>query len=521
MKRIISVIFAAIIITSVANTQNLTSFGFDKEVVLADRNEYVRFIGADSDGFYAIRINEKDELFLDFFNANSMSRENTNQLILPMIGGIKADYVAMYYLDSKLILFTEVVNNTIKEKTLYIQHITKQGQVMGEPTAIGKLTNQNISVDFNVELMPNKQNVFVSYHRPFQTYNEEPFFFKVYDPDMKELYNNTVKLPMVGEAFEIEQTKIANSGNVYMMARVSPDPRQLKRMKTIIYDFKLLIFKASEGVVDAVDIKGKKMILVDAIIGIDENEKVDIYGFLVRKGKEEYEGIFHQKYDPKTKTFATGDAKKSDYTFSKTEAPEFRAERLVKNYDEMYNYKLLDIVYLSNGGSAVIAEHQNYWVDSIIVPGSKEIIYTDKYRFNDVLVAYCSPENNMDWMTRIPKSQYSYNDQGKYSSVAAYAVGEKIFLFYNDNAKNIKLLQQSNLVGAEYKEIIAPDRKGVAVAVSIFSDGKVHGEAMFNKKNKKYRIMPEFFKEYNGRHYLYTQTGTTTKKVKFAMFTGR
>jgi hypothetical protein len=127
----------------------------------------------------------------------------------------------------------------------------------------------------------------------------------------------------------------------------------------------------------------------------------------------------------------------------------------------------------------------------------------------------------MEWMTRIPKSQYSYNDLGKYSSVASFAVGEKIFLFYNDNAKNLKLLEQSNLTGVEYKELVAPDRKGVAVAVSIFSDGKVHGTAMFNKKNKKYRIVPEFFKEFNGRHYLYTQTGTTTKKVKFAMFTGR
>jgi hypothetical protein len=383
---------------------------------------------------------------------------------------------------------------------------------------IGKLTNQNISVDFTVELTPNQQNVFVYYFRPFQTYNEEPFFFKVYDPDLNEVYNNTVKLPMVGEAFAVEQTIIANSGNVYMLARVSPDPRQLKRMKTIIYDYKLLMFNAADGVVSAIEVKGKKLVLVDAIIGLDENENVDIFGFMVRKGKTEYEGIFHQKYNPKTKTFVTGDAKKADYVFSKTETPEFRAERLTKFYEDMYNYKLLDVLYMSNGASVLIAEHQNYWMDSIVVPGSKDIIYNDYYRFNDVLVAYCSPENNMEWMTRIPKSQYSYNDLGKYSSVAAFAVGEKVFLFYNDNAKNIKLLEQAVLTGEEYKEIVAPDRKGVAVAVSIFSDGKVHGTAMFNKKNKKYRIVPEFFKEFNERQYLYTQSGD---KVKFAVFTGR
>ncbi len=518
MKRIISVLFAILILAGVSNSQVSTIFGYDKEIVLPTMNDYVRFIGADSDGFYVLRINEKDELYLDFFNNGSMSRESSNQLILPIVGGIKADFVSMYYLDSKLILFTQVINNTVKEKTLYIQHINRGGQILGEPTAIGKLTNQNVSVNFNVELMANQQNIFVYYNRPFQTYNEEPFFFKVYDPDMREIYNNTVKLPLVGQAFSIDQIKIANSGNVFMLARVSPDPRQLKRMKNIIYDYKLLIFNVKEGSVSSVEIKGKKYILVDAIMGVDDEENVDIFGFMVRKGKTEYEGIFHQKYSTVLNSFVGGDSKKADYIFSKTEIPEFRALRLTKFYDEMYNYKLLNVLYLANGGAALIAEHQNYWVDSIIVPGSKEILYNDYFKYNDVLVAYCSPDNNMEWMTRIPKSQYSYNDHAAYSSIAAYAIGEKIFIFYNDNAKNLKLLQESNLNGDLYKEISSPSRKGTSVAISIFSDGKMHGDLLFSKKNKKFRIMPEFFKEFNGRHYIYTQNGT---KVKFAIFAGR
>jgi hypothetical protein len=432
-------------------------------------NDYVRIIGSDSYGFYALRINEKDELYLEFFNGTSMNKESTNQLILPMIDGLKAEYVEMFYLDGKLVLLSQVINNTIKEKSLYIQQLNKSGQVIGEPTIIGKLTNQNISVEFTVELTPNQQNIFVRYNRPFQTYNEEPFFFKVYNSDLKEIYNNTIKLPLVGEAFAIDQVEIANSGNIYMLARVSPDARQLKRMKTITYEYKLLVFDATAATVTPYDIKGKKFVLMDIIFGVDGDENVDIYGFMVRKGKENYEGIFHQKLNTKTKQFVAGDAKKADYVFSKTELPEFRADRLVKIYDQMYNYKLLDVLYLANGGSVVISEHQNTWMDSIIVPGSKEVIYNDYYRFNDVLVAYCSPENTMDWMTRIPKSQYSYNDLGRYSSVAYSAVGEKVFLFYNDNAKNIKLLEAQNMNGAEYSEIVAPERKGVAVAVSIFS----------------------------------------------------
>jgi hypothetical protein len=184
----------------------------------------------------------------------------------------------------------------------------------------------------------------------------------------------------------------------------------------------------------------------------------------------------------------------------------------------MYNYKLLNVFYLSNGGSVMIAEHRNYWVDSIIVPGSKEVIYNDYFRFNDVLVAYCSPENNMEWMTRIPKAQYSYNDLGKYSSIAAFPVGEKVYLFYNEHPKNIELLQQQNLTGDLYKEIVAPGRKGTAVAVSIFSDGKVSAAPLFSGKNKNFKIIPELIKEFNGRILIYAEN---KNKVNFAVFTGR
>ncbi|MDR2010058.1 MAG: hypothetical protein LBQ22_06210 [Bacteroidales bacterium] len=517
MKKVFLTIIVMVICIGFINAQSSVSFGYDKDVVLPKLNDYERLLGADSDGFYALRVDENDDIYLDYFNATTMAREASNQMILPMVSGINARYIDMFFIDSKLLLFTEVLNNTTKEKSLYIQQVGKNAHILGEPTVIGKLTNQNISVDFNIKLTPNKQNVFIWYNRPFQTYNEEPFYFKVYDSNMKEIYNNTIKLPLNNKAFEIDQIEIGNSGNIYMLARISPDPRQLKRMKTVVYDYKILVFDAATGNVNGYDTKGKKMQLVDVIFGLDTEENIDIYGFLVRKGKTNYEGIHHQKLNTKTGQFFSGDAKKADYTFSKTELPEFRAERLSRIMDQLYDYKLLDVVYLANGGSAIIAEHQNYWMDSIIVPQTKEVIYNDYYKFNDVLVAYCSPENNMEWMTRIPKSQYSYNDWGKFSSIAYYAVGEKIFLFYNDNAKNLKLLQKQDLDGTLYKEITSPGRSGMAVSVSIFSDGKIHGTQLF-AKNKKYKLIPEFVKEYNYRLYMMAQNG---QKVKFAQFTGR
>ncbi|MCF0207385.1 MAG: hypothetical protein HUK15_08155 [Bacteroidales bacterium] len=503
-----------------AQQKPTANFGFDRDIVLEEGNDYVRMLGGDSDGFYAIRIDGEDKLWLEYFNAASLVRESSGQIILPIVEGNQTEYVEAFYVDGVVVLFTQVVDFLKKEKLLYIQELGKSGQVMGEPRVIGKLTNQNMVVDFNICLTPNGQNIFVWYNRPFQTYNEEPFYFKMFNSNLREVYNKQIKLPLVKQAFAVEDLQVTNSGSVYMLARISPTEAQLQKMKIITYDYKMLVYNPKYDDVSTYDVKDKKLVLVDAIFGIDSNENIDVFGFLVPKGKTTYTAIYHQKIDVKEKKLVNAsDSKKAVYNFQKSEIPAFNSDRLNKIPEQRYDYQLLDVHYLTDGGSMVVAEHKNYWKDSIFDPQTRETIYNEYYRFNDVIVAYCNQKNCMEWMVRIPKTQYSYNDFGKYSSVATYAIGEKLFLFYNDNPKNLTNLEagetKANLNPDKYKEASSPDRNGFAMAVSIFSDGAVSGQALFPKANKKSKIIPELFNEYNGTHYMFTRNG---KKCKFAMF---
>lgn len=521
MRKLLLVFLVSCLFTVVYAQQKPTAnFGFDQDITLDEGNDYVRMIGGDADGFFAVRMDAEDKLWLEYFNAASLVRETSGQIILPVIEGNQSEYVEAFYVDGQVVLFTQIEDFLKKEKLLYIQELGRSGQVMGEPRVIGKLTNQNMSADFNVRLTPNGQNVFVWYNRPFQTYNEEPFYLKMYNSSLREVYNKQIKLPLVGQTFSIAQIEISNNGTVFMLAKISPSEAQMAKMKTLTYTYKMLVFDAVHDNIDAYDVKDKKMVLVDATFGVDENDNVDVFGFLVPKGKTNYSAIFHQKINTKDKKNVNPkDSKKGSYLFQKSETPAFNAERLNKFMNQRYDYQLIDVLYLSDGGSVVVAEHKNYWKDSIFDPQTRETVYNEYYKFNDVLVAYCSPLNNMEWMVRIPKSQYSYNDFGKYSSIATYAIGEKVFLFYNDNPKNLTNLEagesKANLNGDKYKEASSPDRKGFAVAVSIFSDGAVSGQALFPKNNKNSKIIPELFQEYNGTHYMFTRNG---KKGKFAMF---
>ena len=171
MKKIFLFVLTLCICVAVnAQQKAVANFGYDKDIVLEEGNDYVRMIGGDSDGFFAIRMDAEDKLWLEYFNAASLVRETSGQIILPVVDGNQTEYVEAFYVDGQVVLFTQVEDFLKKEKLLYIQELGRSGQVMGEPRVIGKLTNQNMSADFNVCLTPNGQNMFVWYNRPFQTY---------------------------------------------------------------------------------------------------------------------------------------------------------------------------------------------------------------------------------------------------------------------------------------------------------------------------------------------------------------
>ncbi len=424
----------------------------------------------------------------------------------------------MYYIDGKLILFTTVTNESIKQKTLYIQEVSKSGKIIGKSKAIGRLTNQNIVVNFNIDLTSNGKNMFVHYYRPFQMYNEEPYFFKIYNSSMDEVLNKTIKLPLVEREFSIIQYEAMKDGNtIVMLAKLKPnDERSSRRRGPVMYQYSILIYDVELNSVKNYPVNVLKLIPQNAMFGINERDKViDVMGFVAKKGKFDYTGVFHERFDMKTKEWAVVDRKTTYLTIDKTKLRYFRAPHLTHQRENIYNYQLRDLVYLGTGEPVLIAEHYNEYLDSIVDPRTKEVSYNNYYRYGDILLAKVDRENKFEWMVRLPKSQYSYNDFGDYSSFGLSVVGEKLKLYYNGNAKNIKMLANDMYNVGKLAEAKSPGRSGTAITATVFSDGKIFGSYMFDGKNKKQIIKPAMLTDTHGKYFIYTKKGSMMKFAKF------
>lgn len=516
MKTLSIILFSLFIAASSLIAQPLSVEMSNMDVQLMRDNDYVRLVGADSDAIFAIRIDEKNDLYLEQYDAHSKLQQSVNQLILPSVNGIQATFLEMYYLDGKLILFTEVLNNTLRQKDIYVQYISESGQIIGDSKRITRFEGENVNSEVVTQLTQNKQNIFIHYYRPFVKYNQEPFYFRVLGSDLEMKYDKGVQLlPMADLNFEILNYEFHRTGRVYMLAKITPEERRRRTRGDVEYEYKLLLYDIDMKDVEAYDIRAAKYVLKDLMMAVDYDGNVDVYGIMARKNKEEIEGFYHKKFLIETKEWARADAKKENYVFDRSESPFFRNERVSEIWDQTYNYVLKDIVYLSNGGSVVIAEHENHWQDSTVDPQSKAVVYYDYYKFNDILIAYTNSDNNMEWMKRIPKSQWSYNDYGKFSSFYVTSQQDWVMLFYNDHKKNVKALNNKDLNGDKYKDCRIPERIGVPTVVSVFADGDVTGYEMLPGKHTKYKIVPEMIKEFNQTYYFYSKKNN---KVAFGSF---
>ncbi|NLA23986.1 MAG: hypothetical protein GX879_03375 [Bacteroidales bacterium] len=516
MKKFFFSLVAIVFVATCLHSQPLeVDFGGNFEYTMGRNHDMVRLIGSDSRSIFAIKIDEKDQLILEQYDANSMQQQSSNPITIPSVDGIQGKFVELFFMDGKLILFTEVQNNTRKDKTLYAQFIDENAKIIGESQPIGRLLEQNIIVDFNVKLSKDNEYIFVHYNQPFVKYNEELFYVKVFGSDLEERFDVNLKLPLLNQEFEIIQYETHKLGYVYMLAEITPERRNKRSNLPVSNLYKLLIYNVKSHEIEAYDVKAEKFELASLIMGSDLSGNIDIFGLMTRKGKVELEGIFHKKFDIEAKRFALADAKKGYYIFKREERPDFRNPRVTERFDQIYNYVLKDVLYLSNGNSVVIMEHENYWVDSLPDPQTKTVAYHEYLKYNDIIIASTNEQNNMDWMRRIPKSQKSYNDFGKYSSYYATVNLDWVLLFYNDNPRNLRQLNKKILNGSKYSNCFLPDRTGNAFAVSVFADGDIIGYPMFDKKNSKYVIVPEMLAKYGETYYPYTQR---SNKYKFGSF---
>lgn len=494
-----------------------TDWGQSSE--LTKNNWYQKVIGFDKDGFFAIRsegilgVNDEN-LYLEYFSSTTNAKEATNQVILPTVGGTPTHYEELYFLNSKIILFSSA--NIGSRKLLYVSYLTIDGALKNKPKEIGSIPVSNSNSDGFKFQLTSDNKIIISFHNTFAQYNNEPFTYKILNADLTEEFNATIEIPLKDRSFEVIQSDFSNTNDICMLIKAEKPNDKKKASTGPTYDYIMMVYTVKKKEFHPFPINVDKYIPTHVIFGLNKSDEIIVAGFFANKTVKianEISGSFFRKINPHTLKADVMDPKKSIKLFPKELAVEFSQLRNGETPDQYFNYVLRDILFFDNGGFAFVAEQLYEKTTTFIAPGTKVETKIENYYFNDLLITGVTKEGVLDWQKRIAKNQFSTDDNGYYHSVITFVDANKLRIIYNDHQSNLE-----NKIAEKTKQLKnnpALPPKGQAIMATLYSDGSYEKYTLFKKEDNKYVIVPKLIIKMKSRFLTYAQDG---KSVKFGSF---
>lgn len=457
-------------------------------------------IGKGEDGIYAIKFEfglfKITKFTIEHYD-HKMKLVNSSDFELKS-GKKSKFYEGSLISEGKLYLFSSFRDKKKKKNEFYVQTINlKTMRLNSDVKTIADIDFSGFARfnagGFSYDVSRDESKILIHYNLPYKKGEKEKYGFVVFDASFNKLYSKNVKLPTRDELYDVQDFSIDDNGNIHVLGKIYNDKRKEERKGKPNYSYQVLSYFNEGETLEKYPIKVTGKYLNDMRIAIDKNGDLACGGFYSSNASFNVDGTFWLKIDFKTKEIISKNFKEFDIDFI-TQNLKKRIEKKIKKKEakgkeyELYKYSLNDIIFSDDGGAVLIGE-QFFVVTTTTQNASGANSTTYRYYYKDIIVIKVSKEGNIDWNSKIPKSQITTNDSGFYSSYQVSVVKDKLYFLFNDNPKNL-----FNEGDGKLKNFI-PNRESLVVLVTVDANGKQKKEALFNSKEAEVIIRPKVGKQ--------------------------
>ncbi len=292
-------------------------------------------------------------------------------------------------------------------------------------------------------------------------------------------WHAAITLPYNDELFLLEDTKVDESGNVYLLGLVYKEKNIEKRKDLPNYEYLILSYEASGNVKNEISIPVKDKFITHMKIVPKANREIICGGFYSEKGTMSIKGSFFCNVNISSKEI--GPIKFREFTddfFAR-----FMTKEKITKEKELYGYDLDQLLLKQDGGAILVAQYSETWVT--ITTGSQSMTRTVNYKRNDIIVVSIKANGDIDWYQKIPKSQVTHNDYAQYSSYAFARKQDDIYFIFNDHPKNFTLEEGKILISFHGENSLSS-----VVLVKIDQSGKMKKKEILTSDDLKVNIRP-------------------------------
>lgn len=347
----------------------------------------------------------------------------------------------------QLYFFTSFNNQAQEKNYLFYQTLNKRLLPSRDLTKIAEIPEANKARPgaFNIVQSSDSSKVLIYSQLDSKRKEPEQFSLQVFDDKLERLWRRNITLPYNEEQFGIEDYRIDEDGNVFLLGVKYLDGVRERRRGLPNYQYVILAYtnQGEEKKEYRIALDGR--FITDLTFRIGNDGNLVCAGFFSDKGTYSIKGTCFFKVDATTQEVYNINLKEFDFEFRAALMGngEFRrAERAeaigdVSRQAELSRFALNELILRSDGGAVLVAE-QFYVYERTYRYWDGTLRFDYFYNYNDIIVVNIRPDGSIEWSARIPKRQETLNDGGYYSSYAMAVVRDRLYFIFNDNSRNFE-----------------------------------------------------------------------------------
>lgn len=401
--------------------------------------------------------------------------------------GKELAYEFALYSNEKLYVFASFNNQKLKKNRLFAQELdTKNLNKKGKMTQIAETDSRSKANDgsFNYEVSKDKSKIAILASAAYEKKAPDKFNAVVLDEDIKILWKKSIKLPYPDELYNYEIFRVDNEGNFYVQGILFKDKAKAKRKGKPNYSYLIHSYRDQGETTNQYKIALKDRFITDLNFKINKRNEIVCAGFYSDKGTYTIKGTYLIRVNQETGEKEIAKTKE----FGKDFLTEVLSDKqLRKGKQELYEYDLDKLILRDDGGAVLLAEQYYVRVSRSTRRSSNGAMTTDVryyYYYNDIIVVNINPDGSIEWLTKVPKRQVTVDDGGYFSSFADMITGEKIYLIFNDNPKNLGIKDSRRVYAFN-------GRKSVVTLAAISQDGSYEKSLLFSNKDQAVITRPK------------------------------
>ncbi|MFN0030552.1 MAG: hypothetical protein ACKVOR_00185 [Flavobacteriales bacterium] len=445
----------------------------------------------------------KRKLWLGGINASDLSLTFETEVVTPEFGNKRVSVESIFMVNKKLLAFCTAYDKATDEKFLIAQKLTERGSLDGAPIeldVIQTISKRN-SGDFTYDVNEANGRILIFTNPPFEKYDKEKFHFKVYDENLKLIWNEKLEMPYPDKYFTVTDFMVDASDVLYMTCTFNEFEKTKqeegkKKAKAEAKErgghrsFKVISYNHQKEKLKEYEIELNESQGIESLdYNLDVNGNINVAGLysLTNDKNDGINGVYFIKINSETGDVMTSSIK----AFEKKQTDEDDDEIKKKKKDAdapvaMREFEIREFINRDDGGLIISGEYYNEYTRCTTDPRTGSTTCTTYYIYGNITIINVDAQGNIEWQSNVPKYQRTANDGGMFSSYALMVDGSELYYFYNDNAKNYDAKKKDNRIYG-----MTSSKKSVTTIAHVDADGNVTKEPDAKLRAEKKMLRPK------------------------------